>query len=188
MKQRFTLIILFFIVLLTSCSVKPYEYDSQVEDAVKYNIAFCDYCAEVINKNIQAANIFGELYTLAALTGGGLEGKMEELDEFDTSIEKEYYSIDTATYKSTLEYVSTWTEYEYYYEFASRILDIYTGINVSLSDYQLVKDSPDKKVWSFKELNTDLQFLFIYSKETKRYKIEALNTSLEKYIKKQINR
>lgn len=190
MKSNKLLILIFIysFVVLTGCNIHPTDYEKDVEDNVKLYVAeaYFIYDRIVINNNI--SQIFGEAYDALSLLGlRGIDIDMDNFDDFNDRLTELWMSEENMTYKEALENATEWTETDYDSHYATQILEYYNGTSIVLSDYQLIKDTETKRIWKFKELNSDILFTFTFDIESNTYMIEPIEDSFYNFIKKRVN-
>ena len=195
MKQCFITIMIALLgsmTLLTACDriiptkylVKlssPENYQEEIEDVVKYNIASANY----ICNNSSLINEYW-IYTL---------------DAFDDTVNAVYINDESSiAYRNSLEKLAAKelssptedagifgkTSFELLVgpstaKIAAAVLKEYDKLNIILSQYTEISTSSNARAWSFYELNTKVQFLFTIDEDGNWY-CEADDDSLQRYV------
>ncbi|MCM1032088.1 MAG: hypothetical protein NC410_11680 [Oscillibacter sp.] len=147
MKHIFDSLCMAFLTLLCSCSSSlPGLYDEEIQDNVKYRIAFADYLVE------EADNLYT---TLGVLGSDEFEKNIDQMEE----VFNEMYVKTDLTYKQVLQKVATNNKSKYK-KIAQGILKNYNELNISLSDYVESSTRNNYKSWKFSELHSGIEFLF----------------------------
>ncbi len=169
-------------LLLSSCSttISPSDYEKEVEDAVKFKISELNYLIETIEKGTK--NSF--------IVSWGLESwineKIEVLDNLETKINELYVKKQDATYNiiltDFLKQAKGKKKYKKVEKATKRMLEIYRETPITLTNYKEIKNSRNKTIWKFMELNTGLVFTFTYHKDSYSYTIDAIEISTKNYM------
>ena len=187
-------------LMAISCGPTPNDYQEDIEEAVRYNIALINAYSEALNNytdylsNVDSyyGNAISGLYSLAK--GESIYDKaidkladefFEELDETVSSLTDD--EGDALSIEEALEMLSNSNEYLYKTN-AYAVLEHYRDTRVLLSKYQEVNTSSKKqKTWQFTEMKTGLVFYFHLTKETDgTYSpdLDCDDNSVAKYIEK----
>lgn len=176
-------LVVFTLAFLSSCQ-DPSQFEEEIIDAVKYNIAWADYYSEAISEVSSLMILQPELYSAAITLGFD---PMEEVDDHMTDFDQTATDLflDDNTFKEALVIISN-TPHPDYPEMAEEILAGYNSLTVRLSDYKLISESGDQKTWSFKDIRTELEFHFTLESGAEQdfWYCEPAEQSLTQYILK----
>ncbi len=188
MKKHICIIGILLNLFLNACSpaITPSNYEKEVEDAVKFEISELNYLIELIEYGAQNSLI----------VSWGLEnwinGEMEKFDRLETKINEIYVKKQNATYKMVLsgllQQAKGKKKYKEIEDATKRMLEIYRETSITLTNYEEIKNSTDKRIWKFKELNTGLVFTFTYDKKSESYSVESIEISAKNYMKQNLAR
>lgn len=152
-------------LMLFACGVTPSDYEEEIEDAVKYYISLAKTTADV----------------MIEVEDWGFLG-VEVIEEFNEMSNEVYSSWLTLHKPNAFEIILTkLLKHDDYGDYAETVLEYYHEIKILLSDYKKVKSSKKITIWSFKELNTGIEFTFEYNDDTSSYYISPLEHSIESY-------
>ncbi len=186
-KLNSSVVIVFLLTLIGCSDITPNDYEKEVEDNVKCAIALADFIVEISQEDPKLhlqASLMGlsENKKLSNVIVGISSGDID-LEDFGNSID-ETYKVSKKSYKEVLKNATTWTEPEYYDEIAKQVLKHYSELDIKVSDYKEIKNNDKEQIWSFKELQTGIEFIFTYDKNKNGYSVEPLQNSWMNYIEK----
>ena len=162
-------------LMLIACNVSLQNYESEVEDAVRFNIAYAKTVAFITDKFLEE-NVMSLI---------DFEKKLEELDDFHSIIIEKYSSVEQSNaYEIVLNHFMKDTKNETYIKFSKTLLAYYKDSNILLSDYNLIKSSKRENIWNFRELHTNLEFVFRYTLDDNLFSVFPLQNSMEDYMLK----
>ena len=176
MRKCYLLTLLAAIFLMQSCStpLTPDDFYDQIVDHVKCDIACADYVAEYHRQ--ANTNLFG--YALIEFAYMGYLSFVEYINDMYCSTEH--------TYGDCLYLTANDPDGEYQ-NIAKNVLKNYNNLNVYLSDFTPVANHEAYKSWSFYELRTNIEFLFVLSNNGEQwlYSTETNEKTMNNYIDKQ---
>lgn len=142
--------------------ISPNDYENQIEDAVKFYISF----ENVEDDNADSEWILDELDTV--------------FDEIIDIFNNEISDDSSNPYELAIINFRKNTKKSSYINYASSILEYYNTFSyIVISDFLQVKSSNKVKIWSFKELNTNIEFLFEYDVDADAYEVYPLDYYME---------
>lgn len=168
-----------------SHATSPEDYQTEIEDVVKYEISVCDVMikqySDLFKDNLfvaLTADDFGELYSYT------WEEYCNGIDKFDETMSELWLAEESKEGLKAVLYKVSNTPNHKYQDLAKKVYSEYNRTSVIISDYQQLATSSDTKVWRFQELNTGIFFRFTYG-ET--WSCEPEEQSIIRYLKKNIN-
>lgn len=174
--RKISLFLVGMMMLFQACDValSPKDYESEIEDAAKFYIAEANLLVNLADEGKELAiDLLGK--------DGGVEDKILEL------CEKPDYS-----FRRAVSEVSQWKGTfgkTTFANIAKRWLKLYDETEIILTEYELIKSTSQKKIWQFKELNSDIDFTFTFEIENdnRKYTIAPLENSFVKYLDSKID-
>ncbi len=171
--------------VVNSHFTSPEDYQTEIEDIVKYEISVCDVMikqySDVFEDNLfvaLTANDFGGLYSYA------WDECCNRIDKFEEAMSDLWLAEESEEgYKAVLRKISNTPNHKFQ-DLAEKVYAEYNRVSVIISEYQQIATSSDTKVWRFQELNTGIFFRFTYG-ET--WSCEPEEASITHYLKKNIN-
>jgi protein subunit release factor A len=168
-------------LMFVSCGgVSPHDYQDSVEDAVKYFISSANAVADITNEYSKQANFWGR--SSRYMIQAEYEQKLKEYQKMEDEIVAAYGGVSQKSYKNVLNDIRNNSGKKSYGDFATAILEHYNRLSIALSDYQKIKSSQNEKIWGFKELNTNIEFIFHYTVGNNMFMVSALDHSIERYV------
>ena len=159
-------------LMFVSCGgVSPNDYKEEIDDAVKFYIALANTHADIVNNHSDS------------------EEYLDELDQMhDEIIESYILEVENSNaYEIVLKKLRTNTNNPNYKIYASSILEYYSKVNTSLTNYKEIRSSKHNKIWNFTELNTGLEFIFDNNIDDNTYEVSPLEKSYDNYISKLVD-
>lgn len=146
-----------------SHTISPKDYQTEIEDIVKYEISVYDVMikqySDVFEDNLfvaLTASDFGGLYSYA------WDEYCKRIDKFDEAMSDLWLAEECEEgYKAVLQKVSNTPNHKFQ-DLAKKVYEKYDRTSVIISEYQQLATSSDTKVWRFQELNTGVFFRFTY--------------------------
>ncbi|MBO7594587.1 MAG: hypothetical protein J6T12_06425 [Salinivirgaceae bacterium] len=138
----------------------PDNYQSYIEDVVKYNIALANAVIENSNRlegNVAAGllyNDYGDIFD------GMFNYYLNRISDLDDTVNDLWLNEEgTDGYQAVLTKLSNNPNYQNN-DIASDVLDVYRNTRIIISEYVQVPTSSQTKLWQFKELTTGIRFYF----------------------------
>ncbi len=168
-----------------SQTTTPEDYQTEIEDIVKYEISICDVMIKQYSDAFEdnlfvalTASDFGGLYSYA------WDEYCNRIDKFDEAMSDLWLAEESEEgYRAVLQKVSNTPNHKFQ-DLAKKVYAEYDRTAVIISEYQQLATSSDTKVWRFQELNTGVFFRFTYGES---WSCQPEESSITRYLKKYIN-
>ena len=149
----------------------PLAHQSEIEDLVKFEVAFY--------------NVIIDQYEYFCFLGFGWNSYLDKMDEFRVEMYEFWLKDDTSSnaFKKILFDVSEMSTYKYD-KIAKDVCKAYNELSVVLSEYTEIPTSSETRIWKFKEIYSDIEFIYTENKESGDWSCEPDEKSIERYIKK----